>query len=271
MPTFSQEAVSRFEDVLRKDPNSQVFAPLAEAYRTEERWIEAEKIASDGVRRHPEFASGWVVLGKVQRDMKRPREAMASLRKAVGLAPENLLAMQLLGELLLELKEPKEALKVFKRVLFLNPQAEKAKRIIAKLESLTADEYDDEIFAMTKLKPLEEAASAPVAKAVVPVKPGEPSKGLMRMLSLVDAFIVRNEIGRASQLLDETRTEFGEDANIQQRQLLLQRRRASQLAAQSEEAEPLAPLASREEQIRQKKVKTLRVLLRKIDELSELR
>lgn len=264
MPSFSAEAVARFEEVLRKDPNSQVFAPLAEAYREEDRLSEAERVASDGVRRHPKFAGGWLSLGKILRDLNRPKEAVDALRKAVSLAPENLLALQLLGELQLELKEPKDALKAFKRVLFLNPLAEKAKRIVAKLESVTADEYEEELFAMTKLSFIEDKALAekPVE---TPVKAGETPKGLVRMLSLIDAFVVRNDITRADQLLDETRIEFGDHPEIQQRQLILQKRRASQLASASEQAAPLQPMASRETSIRQKKIQMLESLLRDIE------
>lgn len=263
MSLFTPDAVARFEEVLRKDPNSQVFAPLADAYRTEGRLQDAERLSADGVRRHPTFAGGWVVRGKILRDLKRLPNAEESFRKATQLAPENLLALQLLGEVCLEQKNPKESLKVFKRVLFLNPLAEKAKRIVAKLESLTADEYGEDLFSMTKLKPLQEPAPAP--KAPEPVKPGEIPKGLVRMLSLIDAFIVRNDIVRADQLVDETRVEFGDHAEIEQRQKLLQRRKASQLSSLSETPAPLAPVTSREESIRQRKIETLRSLLRSIE------
>lgn len=270
MPAFPADAVARFEEVLRKDPNSQVFAPLADAYRSENRLAEADRVSSDGVRRHAGFAGGWVIRGRVLRDLKRPEEAREALLRAIRLAPENLLALQILGEVLLELKEPKEALRIFKRVLFLNPQAEKAKRIVAKLESLTADEYEDELFSMTRLRPLQETprATAPTANEVA-LKPGEPPKGLVRLLSLVDAFIVRNDIVRAAQLLDETQVEFGAHGEIDQRRILLQRRRGLQLSESAERPEALTPLVSREEAVRAKKVETLRSLLRTIDELKD--
>ncbi|MBX2989040.1 MAG: tetratricopeptide repeat protein [Bdellovibrionaceae bacterium] len=275
MPQFSSDAVARFEEVLRKDPTSQVFAPLAEAYRSEQRLAEAARVASDGVQRHPEFAGGWVVYGKILKELNRPREAMEALNKAVHFAPGNLLALQLLGESHLEAKRPKEALRVFKRILFLNPQAEKARRIVEKLESLTADEYEEEIFAMTKLTPLQAPEPATVIARDGDPAPAAKDRGaapggaLLRMLSLIDAFIVRNDLNRASQLLDETRQEFGEDNEIRQRQILLQRRRTSQLGLRTEAAEPLAPLSSREEQIRDRKIKALQLVLQRIEGLRD--
>lgn len=265
MSLFTPEAVARFEDVMRKDPNSQVFAPLADAYRAEGRLPDAEKLSADGVRRHPNFAGGWVVRGKVLRELKRLKEAEEALRKASLLAPENLLALQLLGEVCLEQKNPKESLKVFKRALFINPLAEKAKRIVSKLESLTADEYGEDLFSMTKLTPLQESEPAKKPTPAEAPKPGEPPKGLVRMLSLIDAFIVRNDIVRADQLVDETRVEFGDHPEIEQRQKLLQRRKASQLSSSSEVAQPLTPVTSREDTIRERKIETLRSLLRNIE------
>lgn len=267
MPQFDDESVARFEEVLRRDPTSQVFAPLAEAYRQSGRLAEAERLALRGIQKHPDFAGGWIAWGKVLRDLQRPAEALEAFQKASHRSPENLLALQLLGEAHLQMKDGKEALRTFKRLLFLNPLSEKARRLIEKLETLTADEFGDDTFAMTKLKPLEEkpAAAAP-AKAAPAAAPGEVPKGLIRMLSLVDAFIVRHDFGRALQLLDETRTEFGEHGLITQRQMTLQRRRTSQLVHESEQPEEITPIASREESVRERKVKALEAVLQRIED-----
>ncbi|HRO66756.1 MAG TPA: tetratricopeptide repeat protein [Pseudobdellovibrionaceae bacterium] len=272
MPQFSAEAIQRLEEVLRKDPNSQAFATLAEAYRTESRLKDAERIAAHGVKLHPLFTSGWVALGKILKDQKRPEESLEAFQKAIRLSPENLLALQMAGECLLELKRPKEALKLLKRVLFLSPQAEKAKRIVAKLESLTADEYGEEVFAMTKLSDLKPPSIQPTAPSDPTTKtatPADAGKGLLRFLSLVDAFIVRNDISRASQLLDETRREYGEHPEIDQRQKLLQRRRSAQLGLETEQAAPLQPIASREDRIRERKIALLQATLQRIQELPD--
>lgn len=270
MPQFDDDAVARFEEVLRRDPNSQAFAPLVDAYRQIGRLQEAEKLASKGVHRHPDFAGGWIALGKVLRDQHRHEEALEAFQKAVNRSPENLLGLQLLGETQLQLKEGKEALRTFKRLLFLNPLSEKARRLIAKLESLTADEFDEDTFSMTKLRPLGEPPSPQAKKSTPPAEPvpaGEVPKGLIRMLSLIDAFIVRHDFSRALQLLDETKTEFGDHPEITQRQVTLQRRRTSQLAQESEMPEELAPVASREALVRERKTQALKEVLRRISEM----
>lgn len=271
MAKYSPEAIARFEDVLRNDPNSQVFAPLADVYCSEGRIAEAEKLAERGIRIHPQFAGGWVVWGKVLKAQKKFAEAVDALHRALSLSPENLLAAQILGETLLEQKKPKEALKVFKKILFLNPLAEKAKRIVEKLESLTADEYEDDLFALQKLEPL--AGKAPAAPAPQPASaekaPRAPIGGVGRMISLIDAFIARNDIDEARRLLDEALVEFGENDEIFQRQSLIQKRHKSRLAHADEVAEPLAPMGSREESIRQKKIATLQGILTAIQRIKE--
>lgn len=269
MPQFDDESVARFEEVLRKDPTSQVFAPLAESYRQNGRLAEAERLALRGIQKHPDFAGGWIAWGKILRDLQRPAEALEAFQKASHRSPENLLALQLLGEAHLQLKDGKEALRTFKRLLFLNPLSEKARRLIEKLETLTADEFGEETFAMTKLKPLEEKPVSPAPKAAPAAGPGEYPKGLVRMLSLVDAFIVRHDFARALQLLDETRAEFGEHPQITQRQMTLQRRRTSQLVHESEQPEDIAPIASRENIVRERKAKALEAILQRIEEFRD--
>lgn len=274
MPKYSAEAIARFEEVLRNDPNSQVFAPLADSYCEEGRWVEAEAIAARGIKAHPRFAGGWVAWGKVLKMQQKYAEAIDALNRAVALAPENLMAMQTLGETLLELKKPKDALKVFKKILFINPMSEKAKRIVAKLETLSADEYEDDVFALEKLTPIQ--TGAPVATSgpatvqkPVPIASAKPSAGLERMLSLIDAFIVRNDIHRARALLDETRVEYGDSDEILKRQSLINKRHSSQLSQTEETASPLPPIQSREEQIRRKKVVVLKELLGAIQRIKE--
>ncbi len=135
MNSISTDMVQKYEQILRKDPNSQVFAPLADAYLEMGKAQQAEKLALRGLQLHPLLASGHVVMAKILRATNRPSEALESLDKAIQIAPENLLAYRLKGEILLENKSPKEALKAYKMVLFFNPQATKAQKIVQKLPS----------------------------------------------------------------------------------------------------------------------------------------
>jgi tetratricopeptide (TPR) repeat protein len=142
------EFVERYQIEYQKNPASKVFAPLAEAYRKMGLIEEAHRISKIGVKTHPHFAGGRVAYAKVLIDLKQFEEGLAQLDQAVQLSPDNLLAHSLMGEALLQLRRPKDALKAFKMVLFLNPHDEKAREAVKKWEFLTADEFENEAFAM---------------------------------------------------------------------------------------------------------------------------
>lgn len=275
MPKIEASAIEKYQSILAKDPTSQVFAPLAEAYREMGMMKEALQVVTAGVQRHPQFVGGLVTYAKVLRDAGQLGRALEALKKATTLAPENILAHQLLAETHLASKNAKDALKAFKMVLFLNPNSQSAKKAVQKLESLTADEYDEEVFAMTKLPQVNLDAPpepTPVARFedndnfIPPVEAFKPApvpknKALERMLSLIDAFIVRNDLEKANALLKDTRMEYGDNPEIERRMKTLQVRYND-----TDEPVPLKPLMPREELIRQKKIETLEMMLRKIED-----
>lgn len=303
MPKIEASAIERYQNVLQKDPTSQVFAPLAEAYREMGLLKEAEQVALTGVKRHPSFAAGLVVYARILKDLNRLEECLKYAQKAIDLSPENIVAHQLQAEASLLSKRPKEALKAFKMVLFLNPNSERARKAVAKLESLTADEYEDEVFEMSKIASLKEqfwtpggvhagsdgrsrgtGAAGPRATAAPPDaasgggtarasgKSGSPPRALERMLSLIDAFIVRHDLAKAKLLLSDTQAEFGDHPEIVQRTKLLHSRSGAMMAAPNDEesATPLKPLVSREKAIAQRKLEVLEMMLRRIDEYRQL-
>lgn len=259
--------IEKYQLILEKDPNSQVFAPLAEAYREMGMLQEAHRVVTAGVQRHPQFVGGLVTYGKVMRDLGEFKNALEHLKRAVSLSPENILAHQLLAEVQLASKNPKEALKAFKMVLFLNPNSQSAKKAVQKLESLTADEYDEEVFSMSKLpdvhldSPPETVSKTEPTLIAPPLEPKTPNKAMERMLSLIDAFIVRNDLEKAHALLKDTRIEFGDHPEIQRRMKTLQVRYND-----TDEAIPLRPLQPRDKLIRERKLEVLNMMLRKIED-----
>lgn len=270
MAKLDASTIEKYQAILAKDPSNQVFAPLAEAYREMGLLKEAEKMAKEGVRRHPHFVSGLVTLAKILKDLESYQEALNHLKKALTLASENILAHQLCGEIQLALRQPKEALKHFKMILFLNPQSQSAKKAVQKLESLTADEYDDELFQMARISQVK-GNTTPSAVPQIENSATESSstttptpKGLERMLSLIDAFIVRSDLEKAQLLIQDCVKEFGPHAELQKRQRSLKSRTSS--AEDLVSATPLKPLTPRTDAIKKKKIETLELLLRRIDD-----
>ncbi len=271
MSKISQETIDQYRRMLAKDPSSKVFAPLAEALREAGLGLQAERIAADGVQRHPEYVGGYAALGRILLDQLRYSEALPILKKGTELDPENILALHLLGNTYVQLKNPKAALKAFKMVLFLNPLSEKARAAVQKLEVLSADEYDEDAFQFKKLSSDQIEEERPFVEAIQrqndPAPPlsmtGLLPKELDRKLSLVDALIIRNDLQRARAALVELSLRAPGDPEIQRRFELIGD------SGSDEEAADLHPLIGRETAIFERKKALLENLLQRVRQYQE--
>lgn len=207
---------------MRHNPQSQVFAPLADAYLERGLDMQALELATLGTQRHPNFPAGFLILGKIQLKLKKLKEAELSLQKAIELSPQNILAHQLLGDVYLEQKHPLEALKAFKMVLFLNPYSQKAKLAVEKLETASALEFEEETFAMARLSDLRQVQKSDwtLTGSVAGTDPqtdAHQEKARKRLLQLADAFLIRNDTVKAYELLQEIQNEYGPHPDIESR------------------------------------------------------
>ncbi len=274
MDEINAEFVERYQQLYEADPKSRIFAPLAEAYRKMGMLKEAREVAEAGVGHNPQFAGGRVALGRILYDLGLNKDAARELKKAAELAPENVLAHQILAECYLKLKLPKDALKAYKMLLFLSPDNEKAQNAVKRLESLTADEYEDDVFAM---KPLKEAVQSwsdfeldfsgssdgSIEHATQTAGPKK-QKFLDRVLSLADAYIVRNDADRAIETLQEAERLLGPDPEIVKRLRLLHNRQLDQVPQPRPQAATVEKVTSREEQVHTEKIEFLQELLTRI-------
>ncbi len=119
-PDRSSE-IERHAAKLEKDPQSRIFAQLADAYRKEGLLDEAIRICRDGLAAHPTYVSGRVVLGRALLEQGVLEEAEAEFRRVLELAPDNLLALRLLGDTSAQQGRSGEAREHYERTLRLNP------------------------------------------------------------------------------------------------------------------------------------------------------
>lgn len=225
MAQITQNSIDEYKKLLSQNPQSQIFVLLAEGLREQGKLQEALSVAKSGTQKHPKLSSGLVVHGRVLIELKQFDEAFPLLQKAKALAPENILVHQLLGEVYIHKKEPKNALAAFKRVLFLNPLSERAQKIISKLESLTADEYEEEVFQIQPVQVIREQMktqppSLPSHSTEAPVSTkGNPA--VSRIVSLCDAFLAREDFDSAYELITEAIKDFGEETALANRKALI--------------------------------------------------
>lgn len=247
---------------LQSNPKSLSFTQLADLYLAENMIEEAEVLLARSLKYYPHSVSGHLLYARTMQIQNEFHKALEHLNFAIQKAPTNWNSYLLRAQVYLKLNQPKKALADYKNLLLHNPTHPVARRSVAKLEMLTADDYDDELFEVKSLSDFQMAPkplsiqSDSVPLTTVPIK-------LERVLSLVDAFIVRREYEKGLKLLRECQSEFGDHPEISDRLLKL---------TQFESAEKIRPKneairsISRSSLITEKKLKTLELLLRRIKE-----
>jgi tetratricopeptide (TPR) repeat protein len=131
---------------LRLDPDSLVFAPLADGCRKAGRLEEALDICTQGVSQHPDYASGHVVLGKCYYDNQEIDMAAETFNTVLSLDENNLVALKFLGMIQAESGDETAAREHFRHILALDPENTE---IRTQLEHLQVDQAGKDDRVMT--------------------------------------------------------------------------------------------------------------------------
>lgn len=118
---MSDQEIRRYEEMLADDPKSRAFAPLAEAYRKAGRLDDAIKTAETGLRYHPEYSGGLVVLGRTLFEKGELVRASEIIIKAVQEAPDNYMAQKILAKVSMAQGEDARALEALEAAKVLSP------------------------------------------------------------------------------------------------------------------------------------------------------
>lgn len=138
MTDSQRDEITKLETLYASNPEGRVFTHLAEAYRKAGELDRARDILDQGLRRHPDYASAHVVLGRVHADQGNPAEAAAAFTRVLQLDPENLIARRSLAESDRAAGRHGEALKHYRELLTHDPGDEEMQAIVAELEASTA-------------------------------------------------------------------------------------------------------------------------------------
>lgn len=105
-----------------KKPRSRVFAPLAETYRKLGMLDEAFKILNKGIKYHPSYTLGYIVLGQCYFDTQNYEMAYSAIRPFISQNLENITLQKLFAKTCINLGYLEEALQTFKYLLLINPK-----------------------------------------------------------------------------------------------------------------------------------------------------
>jgi pentatricopeptide repeat protein len=106
----------------QKKPKSRVFAPLAETYRKLGMKDDALKVLRDGIKIHPTYTLGYIVLAHVYYDQENYEISYNTLRPFVSDNLENITLQKLFAKICINLGYLEEALQTFKCLLLINPR-----------------------------------------------------------------------------------------------------------------------------------------------------
>lgn len=257
---------------LQTNPKSLSFAQLADLYLAQNMIADAETLLLRSLKYHPGSVSGHMLLGRVYQLKNEDQKALEQFNICLQKAPTNWTCYLLRAQMYLKLQKPKLALQDFKQVMLHNPQHMGVQKSIIRLESLTADEYDEDLF---EIKNINQIAAATPANNPVSTSNSiatndswtKISPRLERVLSLVDAFVTRQEYDKAIKLLRECQSEFGDQpSNVSEIQSRLLKLSQFETVEKLRPKEAIHTSIAKQSLIIEKKQKALELLLRRIQE-----
>jgi tetratricopeptide (TPR) repeat protein len=132
------ERIERCQAKLAADPRSLAFAQLADAYRKQGRLEEAIQLCQEGLNHCPNYASAYMVLGRVQQEKGNLSEAREAFQWVLQIDPESVQALKCLGHIAEAQHETPDALASYRMALILHPFDKEIRAAVARLEPQTA-------------------------------------------------------------------------------------------------------------------------------------
>ena len=125
-----KDRIAKCQKILEGDPNSQIFAALAEAYRKDGDLEVAFRVCQNGLKIHPSYASAHVVMAKINMDRGMYDWAEAEVRKAIELEGNSRATELLLAEIHIYKGEFAAAIRLLKKLSQADPANSQIKRLL---------------------------------------------------------------------------------------------------------------------------------------------
>lgn len=128
------DRIAKCQKILDDDPNSQIFAALAEAFRKKGLVDKAMDVCQKGLDIHPEYASAYVVLTKIFMDQGNFNEANRQLQRAIETGGRTRAVDMLQSEILIKLGNKEKARVILDKLLKTDPMNESVKTMLVSID-----------------------------------------------------------------------------------------------------------------------------------------
>ena len=199
----ARQRIARFRRQLEQEPQSRVFAPLADLLARTGRLEEALQLLSRGVARHPGYLSAQVIQGRLLLEAGRRDEAVAVLQEVLRRDGQNVVVLELLAEDAHKRGRRDLAVSCLRKLADLDPENPRWTRDLARLR---AEET------------LQARADAPV---------DEDANGGFATLTLVDIYVQQGYLRHALAALRTMAEQEPERDEVQARIAALEERLAA--------------------------------------------
>ncbi len=180
--------ITELKKKLEENPDSLVFAPLADAYRKQGGLEEAVKICKKGLEKHPNYTSARVVLGRIYQEQKKIEQAASEFKKVLETDPENLMAHSLLGSIFVGQGDCQSAIEEYQKILTLNPDDEETQEALKQAIEKAAEEQ----------KPSREPK-----KELLAAEKRNPSKESTASLTIAELYLKQGHFDKAIEVFQE--------------------------------------------------------------------
>jgi tetratricopeptide (TPR) repeat protein len=131
----AEDEIRRFEEQYRRQPESLVFARLADAYRKAGEPGRALELLEEGIARHRDYLSAHIVRARTFRDLGRAGDAREAFESVLALDAQNLVAMRGLADLARLRGDPAEEQGWLRRLVQADPFNEEPAARLAELDA----------------------------------------------------------------------------------------------------------------------------------------
>ena len=130
------DRINKCQKILDSDPNSQIFAALAEAYRKKKMVDKALEVCRKGLEIHPSYASAYIVMSKIFVDRSDFEKADSFLKKAIEVGGRTRSVDILQSEIFIRLGQKEKARSLLDKLHKSDPLNESVKRLLVSVDEV---------------------------------------------------------------------------------------------------------------------------------------